>query len=191
MNARNPRHPGKEPAGEPTGARDMGRTAGQAGRRDTGLDTAATARTTGPEADVTTEQTGSHTGPEADVTAEQAVPAGPEADVTAEQAVPAGPEADVTAEQAGELAERIARAVCDCPGVAGLARGPLATHLAGRAVRGVSVLEREVRVAVVADYGRPLAEVAAGVRDAVAPLVPGEPVDVRVEDVRLPSRNRR
>ncbi|MEO3813694.1 hypothetical protein ABGB17_32260 [Sphaerisporangium sp. B11E5] len=92
------------------------------------------------------------------------------------------------ADRPGELAERIARAVRGCPGVAGLAGGPVATHLPGRAVHGVSVREHEVRVAVVAEYGRPLAEVAAGVRDAVEPLMPGEPVDVSVEDVRLPSR---
>lgn len=126
MNARDPRLSGKEPAGDPSGSRDLGRAAEQTG-------------STGPGTDVTTEQAGSHTGPGTDV--------------AAEQTGSTGPEADVTAEQAGELAERIARAVCGCPGVAGLARGPLATHLAGRAVRGVSVLEREVRVAVVADYG--------------------------------------
>jgi uncharacterized alkaline shock family protein YloU len=91
-------------------------------------------------------------------------------------------------DRAGDLADRIADAVRGCPEVAGLAGGTVATHLPGRAVRGVAVRDKGVRVAVVAEYGVSLAETASRVRAAVQPLVPGEPIDVHVEDVRLPDR---
>ncbi|MFC6081840.1 hypothetical protein [Sphaerisporangium aureirubrum] len=89
--------------------------------------------------------------------------------------------------RAGDLADRIAQVVRACPGVVDMAAGTVATHLARRTVRGVAVRDQGVRIAVVAEYGRPLAGVAARVRAAVQPLVPGEPVDVHVEDVRPPG----
>ncbi|WP_239137009.1 hypothetical protein [Sphaerisporangium rufum] len=87
----------------------------------------------------------------------------------------------------GEPADRIAAAVTGCPDVAGLARGPLATYLAGRTVPGVAVRDDAIEVAVVARYGRPLAEIAEQVRAAVAPLAGGRPVDVRVDDISMPG----
>ncbi|MFC4535044.1 hypothetical protein [Sphaerisporangium dianthi] len=86
------------------------------------------------------------------------------------------------------LADRVARAVQGCPDVASLAGGPVATYLAGRTVAGVAVRDTEVEVAVVARYGRPLAEIAAEVRAAVEPLVPGLPVHIRIDDIALPGQ---
>lgn len=84
---------------------------------------------------------------------------------------------------AARLADQIARSVTGCPGVAGLADGPVGTYLPGRVVPGVAVRDGAVEVAVVARYGVAITEVADQVRAAVEPLAPGWPVDVRVEDV--------
>ncbi|WP_248964414.1 hypothetical protein [Sphaerisporangium perillae] len=86
-----------------------------------------------------------------------------------------------------QLVDRIAQAVEHCPDVVSLAKGPVATYLSGRTVPGVAVRDTEVEVAVVARYGRPLAGVAAEVRAAVEPLVPGLPIHVRIEDIALPG----
>lgn len=86
-------------------------------------------------------------------------------------------------ERVGRLADQIARAVAGCPGVAGLAAGPIATYLPRRIVPGVAVRDRTIRVAIVARYGFPLIEVADRVRAAVQPQVPGWPVHVRVDDL--------
>lgn len=85
------------------------------------------------------------------------------------------------------LAEGIAEAVAGCPLVARLADGPTATYLPGRVVRGVAVREGEVRIAVVAVYGAPLAEVARQVRAAAEARAPGLRIDVGIEDVALPG----
>ncbi|GLY75078.1 hypothetical protein [Actinoallomurus iriomotensis] len=87
--------------------------------------------------------------------------------------------------QAGRLAERIATAVADCPSVARLSAGPAATYLPGRTVPGVAVREDRVRIAVVAAYGPPIAEVAEQVRAAAREVVPDLPVDVAVEDIEV------
>lgn len=87
----------------------------------------------------------------------------------------------------GALADRIAAAVVACPGVAGLAEGPVATYLPGRAVHGVAVMSRSVEVAVVARHGPPLAEVASEVRAAVAGIVVGVPIDVTITDLEPPG----
>ncbi|GAA3796455.1 hypothetical protein GCM10022226_14680 [Sphaerisporangium flaviroseum] len=89
--------------------------------------------------------------------------------------------------EVGRLADRIAEAVAGCPDVAALAGGPVATYLAGRSVAGVAVREKEVEVALVARYGRPLGEIAADVRTAVEALAPGLTVNIRVEDITLPD----
>ncbi|MET9019373.1 hypothetical protein ABZV93_05285 [Actinopolymorpha sp. NPDC004070] len=86
---------------------------------------------------------------------------------------------------AGRLADRIAAAVTACPDVARLSAGPVATYLPGRSVPGVAVRDEEIRVAVVARYGRPLAEIAEQVRAAVAPLVPARRVDVTIDDLAI------
>ncbi|MEV7966079.1 hypothetical protein AB0O34_08855 [Sphaerisporangium sp. NPDC088356] len=88
------------------------------------------------------------------------------------------------------LADRVAQAVTACPDVASLGGGPVATYLSGRTVAGVAVRETEVEVAVVVRYGRPLAEIAAEVRDAVGPLAPGLPIHVRITDIGAPDAPR-
>lgn len=88
-----------------------------------------------------------------------------------------------TVQDPGEVADAIAAAVTACPGVAGLASGPVATYLPGRTVAGVAVRDGAVQVAVVARYGQPLAETAEQVRAAASQVAPGRRVDVAVEDV--------
>ena len=88
-----------------------------------------------------------------------------------------------TGDEPGRLADRIATAVASCPSVARLAEGPIATYLPGRAVRGVAVREDEVRIAVVARYGLPLARVADQVRAAAGHEAPGRRVDVTIADI--------
>jgi len=92
--------------------------------------------------------------------------------------------------EVGELADRIAAAVTACPSVAGLGRVPgipVATYLPGRTVSGVAVRPGAVEVCVVARFGTPLPEVAAEIREAVAPLVPGQVVDVVIADITDPE----
>jgi hypothetical protein len=98
-----------------------------------------------------------------------------------------GPD-DLAPAEVAELADRIVRAVTGCPAVAGLADvpgGPVATYLTGRVVSGVAVRPGEVEVSVVARSGPPLLEVAAQVRQAVTPLVPGRAVHVVIGDITL------
>lgn len=88
------------------------------------------------------------------------------------------------------LADRIAAAVSSCPGVAGLTQVPgmpVATYLPGRTVSGVAVRPAEVEICVVARYGPALPQVAAQVRQAVEPLVPGRVVDVVIGDITSPQ----
>jgi len=90
--------------------------------------------------------------------------------------------------EVAELADRIAEAVTGCAVVAGLTGapgGPVATYLPGRTVSGVAVRSGEVEVCVIARYGVPLLEAAAQVRQAVAPLVPDQVVDVVIGDIAL------
>ena len=98
---------------------------------------------------------------------------------------------DLALDSLAELADRIAAAVTGCPGVAGLTQipgMPVATYLPGRTVSGVAVRPAEVEVCVVARYGPPLPQVAAQVRQAVEPLVPGRAVDVVIADITSPQR---
>jgi hypothetical protein len=97
---------------------------------------------------------------------------------------------DRTLDAVAELADRIAAAVTRCPDVAGLTQMPgmpVATYLPGRTVSGVAVRPAEVEICVVARYGPPLPQVAAQVRRAVEPLVPGRMVDVVIADIILPK----
>jgi hypothetical protein len=97
---------------------------------------------------------------------------------------------DQTSAETAGLADRIAAAVIGCPDIAGLGQVPgipVATYLPGRTVSGVAVRPGEVEVSVVARYGPPLPEIAAQVREAVAPLVPGRVVDVVVADITFPG----
>ena len=96
---------------------------------------------------------------------------------------------DWTLDAVAELADRIAAAVTSCPDVAGLTQvpgKPVATYLPGRTVSGVAVRPAEVEICVVARYGPPLPQVAAQVRQAVEPLVPGRVVDVVIADITSP-----
>ncbi len=90
--------------------------------------------------------------------------------------------------EVAELADLIVGAVTRCAAVAGLAEapgGPVATYLPGRTVSGVAVRPGEVEVCVVARYGLPLPEVAARIRQAVAPLVPNRVVHVVIGDITV------
>jgi hypothetical protein len=80
--------------------------------------------------------------------------------------------------EVAELADRVAGAVTRCPDVAGLAQAP-----------GIPAATRTgaVEVSVVARYGLPLPQVATQVREAVAPLVPGQVVDVVIADIAAPA----
>lgn len=89
--------------------------------------------------------------------------------------------------ETGRLADRIAAVVASCPQVTGLAGGPIATYLPGRVVQGVAVGEDQVRIAVVAAYGPPMAEVADQVRAAVRSVAPKLRIDVMIEDLRVPG----
>ncbi|MCP2322937.1 hypothetical protein HDA40_001444 [Hamadaea flava] len=82
--------------------------------------------------------------------------------------------------------DAIAEAVRRCPGVEDLYAGSpaeLATYLPGRRVVGVRVAESAVSVQIQVRWGRPIPEIAAAVRTAVAPLAGGRPVDVLVADL--------
>ncbi len=95
---------------------------------------------------------------------------------------------DQSLAEVAELADRIAATVISCPDVAGLTQNPgipVATYLPGRTVSGVAVRPAEVEICVAARYG-PLAQVAAQVREAVEPLVPGRVVDVVIGDIAPP-----
>jgi hypothetical protein len=97
---------------------------------------------------------------------------------------------DRTLDGVAELADRIAAAVADCPDVAWLTQipgMPVATYLPGRTVSGVAVRPAQVEICVVARYGPPLPQVAAQVRQAVEPLVPGQVVDVIIADITSPQ----
>lgn len=93
----------------------------------------------------------------------------------------------VAVAEAERVADQVAAAVADCPGVARLAPGPIATYLPGRVVTGVAVRESSVRVAVVARYGPALREVTRQVRAAARQAAPGRRVDVAIEDIEVPA----
>lgn len=140
----------------------------------------------GPDAGA---DTGTHTGTEtrADASTHDG------ADVGADASTDAASDGDGSrgwrpgeAAQAAELAERIAGAVQDVPGVAELTGGPfnrVATYRVGRPVTGVAVRADRVEVGVVVRAGAPLAETGERVRGAVAPLAGERPVDVLIGDI--------
>jgi hypothetical protein len=89
--------------------------------------------------------------------------------------------------------DRVAAAVAACSAVARLTGGAsgLGTYLPGRRVPGVVVRESagasppRVEVQVVARYGPAMREIARQVRAALAALIPGNPVDVIIDDVEV------
>jgi hypothetical protein len=89
-----------------------------------------------------------------------------------------------------ELATLVAASVQRCPAVAALTAGRFGqfrTFMAGRQVAGVSVEADRIDIGVVARFGVPVGDLSEQVRAAVAPLVGGRPVNIRVEDVQLPG----
>ncbi len=97
---------------------------------------------------------------------------------------------DLPPAEVARLADVIAGAVTACPAVAGLADAPggqVATYLPGRVVTGVAVRLGEIEVCVIAGPELPLPEVAAQVRQAVMPLVPGWVVDVVIGGIVVPG----
>ncbi len=85
-----------------------------------------------------------------------------------------------------DLARRVAERVAACPGVAALSGGPfgtVATYLPGGEIRGVALRDGEVEIHVVARYGRPLPEIGAAVRQAVADLVGDRRLRITIDDI--------
>ena len=86
--------------------------------------------------------------------------------------------------------DAVVAATLACPDVAAMSSGVVgeaASYLPGRRVDGVRDIGDELEVHVVAHWGRPLPEVADAVRAALAPLAPGRPVAVFVDDIELPE----
>ena len=99
--------------------------------------------------------------------------------------VPAAGPSSPQPDDLADLADRVAAAVRNVPGVADLhtgAFGEVATHLPGRKVGGVQIRPDHCAVHVVLYWGAPVLATADRVRAAVTPLV-GTRVDVTVEDV--------
>ncbi|MFD6952562.1 hypothetical protein ACFWGT_20975 [Nocardiopsis sp. NPDC060348] len=89
-------------------------------------------------------------------------------------------------EDPGEVARRLVREAEGLPDVVGLSSGgfgTLTTPVPGGRVRGVAVRADSVEVGVVVRFGRPLPEIAAEARRALAPLAGGRTVHISVEDV--------
>lgn len=83
--------------------------------------------------------------------------------------------------------ETIARAVVDCPDVAGLS-DEVATYLPGRRVPGVVVRGDEapvVEVHIVVRWGPPVTRIAQQVRQAVSAVAPEVRLDVVIDDLDL------
>lgn len=94
------------------------------------------------------------------------------------------PEAPTDADAVAELVRAV-------PGVAGLHPGmfgEVATHLPGRRVIGVRLLDDRVDVHVTLAPTAPVRTTAAAVRATVAASFPGRPVDVTVEDIAAGPR---
>jgi uncharacterized alkaline shock family protein YloU len=90
---------------------------------------------------------------------------------------------------APDLADAIAAAAREAPGVAALhggAFGQIGTYLPGRKVTGV-VVEDRVAVHISVEFPHDLVATARLVRRAVQPLAGGRPVDVTVEDLAMPK----
>ncbi|MFD6100538.1 hypothetical protein ACFVWN_26535 [Nocardiopsis flavescens] len=89
-------------------------------------------------------------------------------------------------DEPGDIARRVAGAALRSRDVADLsagAFGTLSTPVPGGRVRGVAVRADSVEVGVVVHFGRPLPEIAGGLRRELAPLAGGRAVHISVEDV--------
>ncbi|MEU4396783.1 hypothetical protein [Kribbella sp. NPDC023855] len=92
-------------------------------------------------------------------------------------------------ERQPDLSELVAAAVLAVPGVAALhggAFGEVATYLPGAKIAGVRITDDRIQVHLAVAAGYPVHDLADAVRAAVRPLA-GQPVDVTIEDVVLPS----
>jgi hypothetical protein len=101
-----------------------------------------------------------------------------------DEPAPAGPSA--VSSGFTEAAERIAAAVGQAPGVAGLSGGRLGgvgTYLPGRRVTGVVIRDGELEVHVIGRYGTPVPEIASAVRRAAEPFAGDRTVHVIIEDL--------
>jgi hypothetical protein len=90
------------------------------------------------------------------------------------------------ASERARRAERIGALVTGLADVAGLTAGPRAhvvTYRVGRPYAGVAVRDEEIEVGVIVRPGRPLAEIAETVRQAVLPLAGDLPVNVLIADL--------
>lgn len=88
------------------------------------------------------------------------------------------------------LATLVATSVQRCPAVAALTAGrfgQFGTFLAGQQVVGVSVDADRIDIGVVARFAVPVGDLSAQVRAAVAPLVGGRSINIRIEDVQMPG----
>jgi hypothetical protein len=88
------------------------------------------------------------------------------------------------------LATLVATSVQRCPAVAALTAGrfrQFGTFLAGQQAVGVSVDADRIDIGVVARFGVPVDDLSAQVRAAVAPLVGGRSINIRIEDVQMPG----
>jgi len=89
--------------------------------------------------------------------------------------------------------DAVAAAARGCAWVSALDGGPfgeVTTYLPGRTVPGVAVDDNRVRVQVRAKWGVTVADVAAQLTAALAPLTGGRPVDVAIADVDDPPAGR-
>jgi hypothetical protein len=85
--------------------------------------------------------------------------------------------------------DAIAAIVRGCAGVSALDGGPfgeVASYLPGRTVPGVAVDDSRIRVQVRSQWGVPVADVAALITTALAPLTGPRPVDVAIADIDDP-----
>jgi uncharacterized alkaline shock family protein YloU len=88
------------------------------------------------------------------------------------------------------LATLVATSVQRCPAVAALTAGrfgQFSTFLAGHQAVGVSVNADRIDIGVVARFGVPVGDLSAQVRAAVAPLVGGRSINIRIEDIQMPG----
>ena len=87
-------------------------------------------------------------------------------------------------------AAAVAAAVRDCPGVIDLAAGPfgwIGTYRPGGVITGVRLDESTIDIHLVAGLGVPLPLLADRVRGATGPMARGREINVRIEEVRLPT----
>ncbi len=89
-------------------------------------------------------------------------------------------------EDATSRAEVIAAAVAACPGVARISDS-IRSYLSGRTVDGVVIADNRVEVAIIAEYGPPLPELTERLGAALAAVLDGKALWVRVDDIVTPG----